>query len=163
MKIHPTEIKAALFATHAHSGQVYGGEPGFDTRAEPYINHPKRVAARLRELWAPEVVLVAAWLHDTVEDTPATLEDIEREFGPRVRGIVDAVSRRDPESYPAYIERVSQDPLATMVKRQDLRENSSRLPPDHSLQKRYAKALKRLTRADSPGGDDFAFFKELVG
>jgi guanosine-3',5'-bis(diphosphate) 3'-pyrophosphohydrolase len=61
--------------------------------ASPYINHPIAVASELVDVGIvdPEV-LAAALLHDTVEDTIATSEEIQREFGPRVRELVDAVT-----------------------------------------------------------------------
>lgn len=61
--------------------------------ASPYINHPIAVASELVDAGVedPEV-LAAALLHDTVEDTWATPEEIEAAFGPRVRALVDAVT-----------------------------------------------------------------------
>lgn len=78
------EQKAREFATHHHGaiGQVrkYTGEP--------YINHPAAVVALLRTVPHTEEMLAAAWLHDVVEDTPVTLPEIVREFGPLVGGYV---------------------------------------------------------------------------
>jgi len=56
---------------------------------EPYIVHPRRVAAMVAVVIDDPEVVAAALLHDVVEDTPVTLTDIEREFGPRVAGFVD--------------------------------------------------------------------------
>lgn len=61
---------------------------------EPYINHPVEVARILAEdLQMDEDVICAALLHDTVEDTSATLEDLAREFGPAVAELVDGVTK----------------------------------------------------------------------
>ncbi len=79
---------AVRYATERHSGQTRGD------RTTPYITHPLRVAATLREAGIhDDAVLSAAVLHDTVEDTGATHEDIETRFGPRVAGIVREVTK----------------------------------------------------------------------
>lgn len=75
---------AIVFATSAHAGQVrqYTGEP--------YIAHPLRVAQILVHHYpnANDNMIAAAILHDTVEDTDATLDDIEANFGAKVRELV---------------------------------------------------------------------------
>ena len=92
-----TIIKATAFATTAHAGQVrkYVGEP--------YVEHPKRVAARVaRAQGLSEAAVVAALLHDVVEDTDTSLADIERAFGLEVATLVDALTDKySPEDYPA--------------------------------------------------------------
>ncbi|MEI2266695.1 HD domain-containing protein [Erwinia sp. CGal63] len=55
---------------------------------EPYIVHPAAVVELVRSVTDNEIMLAAAWLHDTVEDTPSTLADIESHFGPQVSGLV---------------------------------------------------------------------------
>ena len=82
-------LKATTFAASAHKTQVRK-----NAARTPYINHPVQVAFLLASSLpnAPIEVLQAALLHDTVEDTLVTLDNIEREFGPRVRRIVDEVS-----------------------------------------------------------------------
>ena len=77
---------AIIFATNAHSGQVrkYTGEP--------YIFHPFEVANLLSKFTTDEDMICAAILHDTVEDTDATIEDIEREFGSLVAKHVDGLT-----------------------------------------------------------------------
>jgi len=76
----PNAVKAAHFATLKHQGQMrkFGNEP--------YINHCFRVALRLRDVGEPAIS--AALLHDTVEDTPTTYEELEREFGTIIASIV---------------------------------------------------------------------------
>ena len=70
--------KAIQFATKAHEGQTrkYTGEP--------YIVHPLSVMEIVKTVDHTEEMLMAAVLHDTVEDTDVTLQDIDREFGPVV-------------------------------------------------------------------------------
>ena len=76
-------IKASEFAAQAHAGQYRKGEA-----REPYIIHLEEVA-NLVEAWGgSEEAILAAWLHDTVEDCDITFEDIEREFGASVCGFV---------------------------------------------------------------------------
>jgi guanosine-3',5'-bis(diphosphate) 3'-pyrophosphohydrolase len=87
-------LRATVFAAHQHRHQTRKGD------GAPYINHPIRVAhtvsnlAGVREGW----IVAAAMLHDTVEDTDATLDEIERTFGARVAGIVGEVT--DDRSLP---------------------------------------------------------------
>jgi len=78
--------RACAAAEKAHEGQ---------TRAsgEPYVTHCLAVAAILAELNAPLPVIVAGLLHDTVEDTPLTLDDLRGQFGAEVAGLVDGVTK----------------------------------------------------------------------
>ncbi len=73
-------------AKKAHKGQKRAS-------GEPYINHCLAVAIIMAELGAPTPTIVAALLHDTVEDTDLTLEDLERDFGSEVAQLVDGVTR----------------------------------------------------------------------
>ena len=68
----------------------------------PYITHPMAVSLILARLGFEETTLVAALLHDTVEDTPATLDDVEREFGAEARALVAGCSEQklDDEGRP---------------------------------------------------------------
>ncbi len=79
-------MRAYRFAEEAHSSQ---------TRAsgEPYITHCVAVAAILAELRVPPVVVISALLHDTVEDTPVTIEDITQYFGEEAAKLVDGVTK----------------------------------------------------------------------
>jgi len=80
--------RAIEFATLAHRGQVrrYTGEP--------YIVHPVEVMEIVSTVSDDSEVLAAALLHDTVEDTPISLQDIRYEFGDRVAGLVDQLTDR---------------------------------------------------------------------
>lgn len=73
---------AIMFATKAHQGQV---RKGTDI---PYIVHPCEVAQILTEMGMEEEVIIAGVLHDTVEDTKVTLEEIEKTFGAEVAELV---------------------------------------------------------------------------
>ena len=78
--------KAIQFATKAHEGQTrkYTGEP--------YIVHPLAVMEIVKTVDHTEEMLMAAVLHDTVEDTDVTLQDIDREFGPVVAQLVEELT-----------------------------------------------------------------------
>jgi guanosine-3',5'-bis(diphosphate) 3'-pyrophosphohydrolase len=82
-------LRALAFAAHKHRDQRRK-----DAAASPYINHPIALANVLvNEGGVTDAeVLSAALLHDTVEDTATTLEELEREFGPRVAEIVAEVT-----------------------------------------------------------------------
>lgn len=82
--VGPTlEQRALKFATEAHADQVrrYDGRP--------YIYHPIAVSEIVRTFGGSQEMIAAALLHDTVEDTPATLDDIRREFGDKVHDLVE--------------------------------------------------------------------------
>lgn len=88
--------KAILFALEAHDGVKRKGKD------RPYILHPLEVLTIVGSLTEDEDVLAAAVLHDTVEDTAVTIEDIEREFGVRVAELVGAESEnKRPDRPPA--------------------------------------------------------------
>ncbi len=82
-------FKAIEFAARAHAGQYRKG------RRVPYIFHPIAVAWTLLELGCDEQLVAAAVLHDTVEDTQVSLEDLGREFGAEVADIVEGCSEPD--------------------------------------------------------------------
>ena len=82
-------LRAAAFAAECHREQRRK-----DNAATPYINHPLQVAEILATVGGvtDADILAAALLHDTVEDTPATFDDVERLFGPAVRALVAEVT-----------------------------------------------------------------------
>jgi guanosine-3',5'-bis(diphosphate) 3'-pyrophosphohydrolase len=82
-------LRAIDFAAHKHQGQRRKGR-----EAMPYINHPIGVAETIARVGRVTdlVTLTAAVLHDTVEDTQTTFEELEREFGAEVRAVVAEVT-----------------------------------------------------------------------
>lgn len=76
------EERALKFAWEAHKSQ----ERKY-TR-EPYIEHPKRVAELVKTVPHTEEMVCASYLHDVVEDTPVSVEDIQRKFGRKVASLV---------------------------------------------------------------------------
>lgn len=80
-------LRAAHFARHAHAGQRRKYQD------QPYIYHPARVAGRMAlHPEATEALVAAAFLHDVVEDTPHSLDEIEEHFGPEIARLVDELT-----------------------------------------------------------------------
>jgi (p)ppGpp synthase/HD superfamily hydrolase len=141
------EQRARAFATWAHRDQKrkYTGDP--------YIVHPSAVADIVRSVPHTEEMLAAAWLHDTVEDTEATLADVETVFGFTVASLVDQltdVSRPEDGNRKA---RKSKDrehsamstPEAKTVKLADLIDNSrSILAHDPDFARVYLEEKRQL-------------------
>ncbi len=82
----PLIQKAYVYAASAHAGQVR-------LSGEPYLSHPLAVANTLAELGFDEATVCAGLLHDTVEDTKSTLEEIDENFGEEVADLVDGVTK----------------------------------------------------------------------
>jgi (p)ppGpp synthase/HD superfamily hydrolase len=80
--------RARDFATRAH--QRIGQRRKYSQ--QPYHVHPEAVARLVADVSDDAEMIAAAWLHDTVEDTPATLDDIEAEFGPAVAQLVEELT-----------------------------------------------------------------------
>ena len=78
--------KAYVFAMQAHGPQKRAS-------GDPYFSHPLEVAGILTDLKLDTPTIATALLHDTVEDTSATIPDIENEFGPEIAGLVDGVTK----------------------------------------------------------------------
>lgn len=116
---HPVVAKAFLVAIKAHKGveRISG---------EPYINHPLRCAQRLQRAGFNHEVVAVAVLHDAVEDSDLTLDDLRNMgFNERIVSGVDSVTKREGESYPDAVLRASQHPLGRLVKLADNLDNSS--------------------------------------
>lgn len=141
--------KAVALATKAHEGQ-------FRKTGEPYIVHPLAVKKILEEWGMDEDTIIAGVLHDTVEDTSLTLDDIKQEFGEPVAFLVDGVTKlstarngmRDIDTYlPATKDNflrlmiaLGDDIRVLIIKLADRLHNLrtlSALPPDK--QKKIAK------------------------
>lgn len=94
--------KALVYAVDCHSGQ-------FRKSGEPYIVHPIQVAGILAKLKLDAVTVACGFLHDVVEDTDAGLVDLEREFGPDVRTIVDGVTKLGKVKYKSHEEQLAEN------------------------------------------------------
>ena len=78
--------KAYLFASKAHAGQLR-------LTGDDYMLHPLNVALILTEIYADAQTLSAALLHDVINFANVTIEEIEKEFGPEMKALVDGISR----------------------------------------------------------------------
>jgi (p)ppGpp synthase/HD superfamily hydrolase len=126
--------QAIIIATMAHNGQV-------DKAGEPYILHPIRVMCGM----STDEERIVAVLHDVVEDNPQNwpLERLSSEgFSATVIEAIAALTKVQGENYTEYIQRVSQNELASIVKLNDLEDNmnTERIPnPTSADDKRYLK------------------------
>ena len=114
--------QAEQVAWAAHEGQV-------DKAGAPYIDHPGRVAVAAH-LSAPthlaEYAAAVGWLHDVVEDTGVTSDQLRQDgFPEAVIAGVDAMTKRKGEDVAEYFGRVRADELARIVKKADLDDNTS--------------------------------------
>jgi len=90
-------MNAYEFGAEAHKGQTR-------ISGEPYISHPVAVAQELADMRLDSQAIEAAILHDVVEDTPASIADIEDQFGPDVASLVDGVSKLDQIEFRSHAE-----------------------------------------------------------
>lgn len=124
--------KAYYFAEKAHEGQKRAS-------GEPYFTHCVAVALILCEMKVQSQVIAAALLHDTVEDTEVTTEDITREFGPVISSLVDGVTKLtqlpnnnriggpvDPNEVPAEQSAVPLDENKKALQKQELKNATLR-------------------------------------
>ena len=133
--------EAVEIAVAAHRGQT-------DKAGQPYLLHPLRLLAQMRTA-SEQIVAV---LHDVVEDSEWTFEMLrKRDFGEDVLAALDALTRREDESYETYIERAAAHPVARRVKIADLEDNldvrrlGELTETDRERLDRYRRAWLRLT------------------
>jgi len=143
--LHPkADLKVMQFAyeiaENAHRGQ-------FRKSGDPYITHPLAVATILADLGMDTTTLVAALLHDTVEDTAYTLENVRRDFSEEVAHLVDGVTKLDKvhfgdaaeaETIRKMIIAMAQDPRVLVIKLADRLHNMRTmrfLAPDKQARK----------------------------
>jgi len=130
--------KAKRIAEIAHKGQVRLG-------GEPFINHPMRLTAHFDS----ETRKTVAVLHDLVEDTNWTLEDLRNEgFSDEVVDAVDSLTRREHESYLNFILRAAKNEIGKEVKLIDVEDNLADCekqiadPKMHSVHRQKFKYLR---------------------
>ena len=96
-------VKKALdFAKHYHEGQ-------FRKSGEPYYTHPVAVAIMVSDCFFSTNAIVTSLLHDVIEDTEATFEMIEEQFGFRVAQMVDRLTRDRPDGTKLSVEEILQN------------------------------------------------------
>lgn len=119
--------KAYIFSAKAHQGQTRRS-------GEPYLIHPMEVAWILANMRLDVPSVASGFLHDTVEDTVATLEEIEERFGKEIRGLVDGVTKlgkirfrtseeKQAENFRKMILAMAQDIRVILIKLADRTHN----------------------------------------
>ena len=132
-------IRAMNLAYNAHHGQL-------DKGGVPYIFHPIHLAEQMDD----EISTCVALLHDTVEDTDVTLEELDREFPKEVAEAVRLLTHAEDVEYFDYIRAIRENAVAVRVKLADLDHNGDpgRICNQGNREKRrvkYAAARKILT------------------
>ena len=130
-------MQAMKLAYEAHHGQV-------DKAGVPYIHHPLHLAEQMPD----EMSTCVALLHDVVEDTSVTIEELESLFPSEVTQAVALMTHADGVDYFDYVRAIASNPIARRVKLADLAHNSdaSRLG-DGALAERVQKRLEKYQRA----------------
>lgn len=136
----PKTKRALKLCFEAHKEQV-------DKSGMPYVFHPFHVAEQMTD----EDSTVVALLHDLIEDTAYTLDDLrEKGFSEAVVEAIGLMTHEDGMTYEAYLERIKANPLAKTVKLADIAHNSDRTrlddddPRAEKWQKKYARAREIL-------------------
>ena len=149
--------QAYLVARDAHEGQTRSS-------GEPYITHPVAVACITAEMRLDHETLMAALLHDVIEDTPATYQDMEQLFGKSVAELVEGVSKLDKlkfrdkkeaqaENFRKMIMAMVQDIRVVLIKLADRTHNMrtlGSLRPDK--RRRIARETPKSTAPRPPSG-----------
>lgn len=137
----PNTLKAMNIAYKAHHGQV-------DKAGVPYIFHPIHLAEQMET----EEECIVALLHDVVEDTNITFEQLEKEFSDKVIEALKLLTHDNSVDYFDYVRNLKHNPIARTVKFADLCHNSdqTRLPTkaskkDKMRQEKYRKAIQILS------------------
>ena len=129
--------RAYRLAEEAHGNQVRHS-------GAPYVSHPIAAACILVELGMDSESIVAGLLHDVVEDTSVTMEELEQEFPKEVTEAVRLLTRKKEMPYLDYIRPIRENPLARKVKLADLEHNldDSRLINCKSITEEKRKAWR---------------------
>src|SRR5476649_1606738 len=123
--------RAYVFSMKAHGSQKRAS-------GDPYFSHPVEVAGLLAQMKLDSASIITGLLHDTVEDTVATLEDIERSFGPDIARLVDGVTKlsrielqsdhtKQAENFRKLVLAMSEDIRVMLVKLADRLHNMQTL------------------------------------
>ncbi|GAB4005439.1 hypothetical protein GCM10029992_53300 [Glycomyces albus] len=127
---HPRADVRLLERAYSRADDLHSGQ--FRKSGDPYITHPLAVSSILAELGMDTNTLVAALLHDTVEDTDYTLDELEDEFGGEVKLLVDGVTKLDKvklgdaakaETIRKMVVAMAKDPRVLVIKLADRLHN----------------------------------------
>lgn len=164
MAYDPDADEAVLNRAYVYTVQKHGTQKR--ASGDPYFSHPIEVAGLMTELKLDQETIVTALLHDTVEDTLATVEEIERYFGPEIARLVDGVTKlskieamteneRAAENLRKFFLAMSEDLRVLLVKLADRLHNMRTLHFIKSDEKR-----RRIARETM---DIYAPLAERVG
>lgn len=153
--------KARTLAISVHAGQV-------DKAGKDYFS--AHIAIVAEDVKDDPVAMTVAYLHDVVEDTPITIDDIRAEFPPEVADAVAVLTHKKGVPYAYYIWQIQQNPIATKVKLSDLRSNMdlSRLPnvpseKDVLRHMKYSRSYEMLSNPlEQTGINPYAFRAFLI-
>ena len=135
--------KAYNYALEKHGTQLRKS-------GEPYIIHPTNVAYTIAELGLDEQTICAALLHDVVEDTNVTFDELEKEFSPEIIEALKLLTHDKNVDYLEYVRKIKNNPIARKVKLADLYHNSDPNRMENPTQKdlerkeKYRKAIEIL-------------------
>ncbi len=127
---------AKLISRLAHKGQ-------YDKSGAPYYLHPKAVAENVEDPKAK----VVAYLHDVLEDTDVTVEELLPVFGEEITGALLLMTHEDGVPYLDYVEKLSHNSLARAVKLADLSHNMDLSRIAHPSQRDYDRIEKKYKPA----------------
>src|SRR6266550_4119239 len=151
--------RAYVYSMKAHGSQLRAS-------GDPYFSHPIQVAGLLAQMKLDSASIVTGLLHDTIEDTVATLEDIERQFGPEVGRLVDGVTKlsrielqsdqtKQAENFRKLVLAMSEDIRVLLVKLADRLHNMQTL--------RFIKSDERRRRIARETMDIYVPLAERLG
>ncbi len=151
--------KAYVFAMKAHGSQKRAS-------GDPYFSHPVEVAYNLTRYKLDTSSIVTALLHDTVEDTSVTLDEIEQSFGPEIRALVDGVTKlsklegksenlKQAENFRKLLLAMSEDIRVLLVKLADRLHNMETL--------KYIKSPEKRQRIARETTEIYAALAERIG
>ncbi len=149
----PDADEALLNRAYVFSMQAHGSQKR--ASGDPYFSHPIEVAGILTDLHLDDETIVTAILHDTIEDTLATPEQIEKSFGPNIARLVDGVTKlskieaqteneRAAENLRKFLLAMSDDIRVLLVKLADRLHNMRTLHHIPSIEKRRRIARETL-------------------
>lgn len=131
--------KAMVIAYNAHANQ-------FDKAGVPYIFHPIHLAEQMDT----EIECIIALLHDVVEDTKVTFEQLEKEFSKEIIEILKLLTHDKETDYMEYVKKIKENPIAKKVKIADITHNADETRLDKITEKdilrreKYKEALEIL-------------------
>ncbi len=164
LEYDPDADEAMLNRAYVYTVQKHGSQKR--ASGDPYFSHPVEVAGLMTDLKLDQATIITALLHDTVEDTLATIEDIEAHFGPEVARLVDGVTKlskieampeneRAAENLRKFLLAMSEDIRVLLVKLADRLHNMRTLHFIKSPEKRQRIARETM--------DIYAPLAERVG